>query len=91
MLELAKLTGGICFYLGAVLGCIIVNSIVKKFCKGDLSYCASFVIICLICGFSMGNGDYLYGLSEGVLHYILPIITVYFIDKIRKRRAVNTK
>lgn len=85
MSELNLLISKLCFFLGAILGCMIVNSIVKKLYKGNWSYCISFVIICLICGFSMGNGDYLYGVSEGILCYILPMITLYFIDKKRKK------
>ncbi|MBQ8482650.1 MAG: hypothetical protein IJ532_09015 [Alphaproteobacteria bacterium] len=91
MSELAQLTGGLCFFLGAIIGCMIVNFLVKKLYKGDLSYCISFVIICLICGFSMGNGDYLYGVSQGILSYILPIIALYFIDKQREKLAQKKK
>jgi len=86
MLESYKIIGGACFFLGAILGCLIINSIVKKFYKGKWSYGISFVVICLICGFSMGENGYVSGMLKGAYNYIFPMIILYFIDKIKTKK-----
>lgn len=80
-----ELTGMLCFFLGAILGCMMINFIVTKFYKGKMSYCISFVIICLICGFTMSNGNYFSGVFKGAYSYIIPMIIFYFFDKKKKK------
>lgn len=86
-----ELVGYLCFFLGAIIGCMIIKFIVKKVYKGRFIHLVSFIFICLICGFTMGDGDYVSGVLKGLYNYILPMTVLYFIDKINTKKAKITK